>query len=965
MNNNNELQQAVLHGLLDQQQYAANEMLAPKLLVNTKHETIWEHLLDEFGTCQSFSIAVAFITKDMLTPFKAMMNELAARNVSGYLLTSDYLGFNEPTMFAELLKIKNLTVKITPASGFHTKGYLFDNGNEKTVIVGSANLTRSAMLTNYEWNLRLTSTSDGELFSQVKDQFDQQWQASALLTDEWIARYAASYVKPQFSQSKKQAEKQELTPVKITPNQMQKQALTNLAKLRKNEARRALLISATGTGKTYLGAFDVQAFAPKRFLFVVHREQILEAARASFRNVLGGPAADFGILSGKRHQTDAKYLFATVQTLSKPEVLAKFDPTEFDYLMIDEAHRSAAESYQRVLNYFEPRFTLGMTATPERTDDFDIFKLYDHNVAYEIRLQQALAEDMLCPFHYIGVTDYEVNGELIDETANLSRLVSDERVDHVLEQLEYYGDSSRPAHGLIFCSRQDEAKQLAELLSKRCHLSRALTNEQSITQRETAVKQLEDGQLEYLVTVNIFNEGIDIPCVDQVILLRNTQSSIVFIQQLGRGLRKYPGKEYVTVIDFIGNYKNNYLIPLALHDDHSASKDRAKRELAFKPILGLSTISFSPIAKQRIFAALDAVKLDSMYELKQEFMAVKKRLGRAPLLSDYLDQGSLDPRVFLKNARLDNYGHFLSKMRENVTLSKYQDQLLTFVTKELAFGKRPHELLLLQLLLKNDLVSEQELVDVFDEYGCYHNEQLLNSLDMILGLDFFAIKSGKKLKSDDYGGRSLITHDGFYYQLAPDFKAALAQGGDFERLLTDVINCGLRLNRDYDNKQQFTLYQRYDRKDVCRLLNWEKDLSAPMYGYWVGEQECPIFITYHKDKKVAASRNYQNTLANNSAIRWYTRSPRTLESAEVKRLLEVDDQGKRHLKLHVFAKRSDAEGKGYTYLGQADILPGSVAEETMATDKVKRKRVVGMDLKFRQPLPYKQLKYLTGDQEAK
>src|SRR5699024_6872510 len=506
-------------------------------------------------------------------------------------------------------------------------------------------------------------------------------------------------------------------------------------------------------------------------------------------------------------------------------------------------------------------FTLGMTATPERTDDFDVFKLYDHNVAYEIRLQQALAEDMLCPFHYIGVTDYEVNGELIDETANLSRLVSDERVDHVLEQLEYYGDSSRLAHGLIFCSRQDEAKQLAELLSKRGHLSRALTNEQSIAQREIAVKQLEDGQLEYLVTVNIFNEGIDIPCVDQVILLRNTQSSIVFIQQLGRGLRKYPGKEYVTVIDFIGNYKNNYLIPLALHDDHSSSKDRAKRELAFKPILGLSTISFSPIAKERIFAALDAVKLDSLRELKAAFAAGKQRLGRAPLLCDYLAQDSLDPRVFLTNSRVENYAQFLAKVREPVELTTYQDQLLTFVSQELALGKRPHELILLTMLLRQQTVSEEELLGVFEEKGYYYNAQLLNSLDLILGLDFFAIKSGKKLKADDYGGRSLITHDGFYYQLAPDFKAALAQGGDFERLLTDVINCGLRLNRDYDNKQQFTLYQRYDHKDVCRLLNWEKDLSAPMYGYWVGEQECPIFITYHKDKMVANSRNYQNTLA--------------------------------------------------------------------------------------------------------
>lgn len=958
MNDNYELQQAVMHGLFDQQKYSGNDMLAPKLLVNSKEETIWEHLLDEFGVCQSFSIAVAFITKDMLTPFKAVMSELAARNVTGYLLTSDYLGFNDPAMFAELLKIPNLTVKITSVAGFHTKGYLFDNGAEKTMIVGSANLTRSAMLANYEWNLRLRSTAQGALFKQLEQQYTAQWHKAFLLTDAWVKDYALHYVTPQLTSKT-------ASPVtkKITPNGMQRQALANLAKLRQNNARRALLISATGTGKTYLGAFDVQAFAPKRFLFVVHREQILEAARDSFRTVIGGSARDFGILSGKRHQTTAKYLFATIQTISKPEVMEQFDPQEFDYLLIDEAHRSGAQSYQRLLNYFQPQFTLGMTATPERTDDFDVFELYDHNIAYEIRLQQALAENMLCPFHYVGVTDYEVNGELLDETANLSRLVSDERVDYILRQLDYYGDTTQVPHGLIFCSRQDEAKELAVLLTQRNHPSLALTNEQSVSQRDAAVKKLEEGQVEYLVTVNIFNEGIDIPCVNQVVLLRNTQSNIVFIQQLGRELRKYPGKEYVTVIDFIGNYKNNYLIPLALHDDHSKSKDTAKRELAFKPILGLSTISFSRIAKQRIFAALDAVKLDSLHELKQEFAALKQRLGRAPLLCDYLEQNSLDPRVFLENPRLNNYGSFLAKMQEQVCLTKYQDQILTFLCKELAQGKRPHELLLLRLLLQQETVSEQELIAEFDKYGCYHNEQLLNSLDVILGLDFFAIKSGKKIKADEYGGRPLVVHDGFNYQLSPDFKAAVSQGQDFGCLMDDVLSCGLRLNQEYDNKRQFTLYQRYTRKDVCRLLNWSKDLSAPMYGYWVGENECPIFITYRKNEKVVESRNYQNTLANNSAIRWYTRSPRTLESAEVKRLLAVDDNQARQIKLLVFAKRSDAEGKGYTYLGPADILPGSVAEETMPTAKAKPKRVVGMDLKFKQPLPYKQLKYLTGQED--
>lgn len=958
-NEENELSQAVLHGLLDAQSYATNEELTPRLLVNNSEETVWEHLLDEFDNCQSFSIAVAFITKDMLTPFKAVMSDLAARNVQGSLLTSDYLGFNTPEMFQELLKIPNLTVKITNVNGFHTKGYLFDRGQQKTVIVGSANLTRAALLANYEWNLRLTSTANGALFRQVEQQFKMQWQSAVDLTVKWVADYAAAYVQPQWRSTPSK-----LTPVKkVTPNKMQKEALANLTKLREKGARRALLISATGTGKTYLGAFDVQAAAPHRFLFVVHREQILEAARESFRNVLGGSERDFGLLSGTSQQISAKYLFATVQTISKPEVMQQFAPQEFDYLLIDEAHRSGAASYQRLLAYFQPQFTLGMTATPERTDDFDVFKLFDHNIAYEIRLQQALAEEMLCPFHYIGVTDYEVNGELIDETASLSRLVSEERIDYILKQLDYYGDSTKAAHGLIFCSRQDEAQELADLLSHRDHPSQALTNEQTISQREAAVAKLEAGQLEYLVTVNIFNEGIDIPCVDQVVLLRNTQSSIVFIQQLGRGLRKYPGKEYVTVIDFIGNYKNNYVIPLALHDDRSRSKDTAKRELAFKPILGLSTISFSPIAKQRIFAALDAVKLDDLAELKQAFTTLKERLGRAPLLCDYLKQGSVDPRVFLANGRLDNYGHFLVKMREEVSLTEYEDQLLTFVNKELAFGQRPHELLLLQLLLQHGQVTEQELLAEFDKYGYYYNDQLLNSLDLVLGLKFFAIKSGKKIKAADYGGRPLVVHSGFYYQLAPDFKAAFSLQNDFGRLLEDLIKCGLELSRNYDSSQQFTLYQRYTRKDVCRLLNWEKDLSAPMYGYWVGETECPIFITYHKDEKVAVSRNYRNTLADNTAIRWYTRSPRTLASAEVQRLLAIKSDKQPRVKLHIFAKRSDAEGKGYTYLGQAKIVADSVREETMPTTTAKPKRVVGMDLHFSTPLPYKQLKYLTGQQD--
>ncbi|MCZ3393065.1 DEAD/DEAH box helicase, partial [Enterococcus faecium] len=300
----------------------------------------------------------------------------------------------------------------------------------------------------------------------------------------------------------------------------------------------ALVISATGTGKTYLGAFDVKKFSPDKFLYIVHREQILDKTISSFKKILSNePAEDFGKVSGNSKDFEGKYLFATIQTLSRDNWLERFDKDEFDYILVDETHRAGAESYKKVLNYFTPQFMLGMTATPDRMDNFNLYELFDYNIAYEIRLQKALDENMLCPFHYIGITDYEVDGQITDDTSQLNWLVSEDRVDYVIKQTEYYSYSGEALQGLIFCSRTEEAKRLAETLSLKRHPSKALTGETPQWEREKIIEELEQRKIEYIITVDVFNEGIDIPCVNQVVMLRNTQSSIVFIQQLGRGLR--------------------------------------------------------------------------------------------------------------------------------------------------------------------------------------------------------------------------------------------------------------------------------------------------------------------------------------------------------------------------------------------------------------------------------------------
>ena len=361
---------------------------------------------------------------------------------------------------------------------------------------------------------------------------------------------------------------------------MQVEALMNLAQLRKQGESRAIIVSATGTGKTYLSAFDVRQVKPNRMLYIAQQEQILKKTEESFQKVLGCPKSELGLFSGGSKESDRKYVFATVQTMSRPETLAQFDADEFDYILVDEVHHAAAESYKRVIDHFQPNFMLGMTATPERTDGANIFELFGNNVAYEIRLQKALEEDMLCPFHYYGVHEYiqdapdeKIAGKdvkvesMTDQERNelsrwLEELADPNRVRYIIDKIQIYSEAGTPVQGLVFCSRREEAKRLSDLFNQqmnqqaeRPYRTKAITGENSQMERDTAVAQLENGELDYIFTVDLFNEGVDIPAVDMVMFLRPTESPIVFLQQLGRGLRKSMGKEYLNVLDFIGNYE--------------------------------------------------------------------------------------------------------------------------------------------------------------------------------------------------------------------------------------------------------------------------------------------------------------------------------------------------------------------------------------------------------------------------
>ena len=509
---------------------------------------------------------------------------------------------------------------------------------------------------------------------------------------------------------------------------MQKAALGEIANLRRKDINKALIISATGTGKTYLGAFDVKNFKPRRFLFVVHREQILEDALESFHKVIGGTKKEYGIFSGNDQSgIKAKYVFATSQTLSKDINLKQFAKDEFDYVMFDEAHHLGASQYLKIFNYFEPKFCLGMTATPERTDDFNIFKLFDYHIAYEIRLQDALENKMLAPFQYYGVEDYVYEDHVISDTSSLSDLVADERVDYIIEQMKYYGYSGDILHGLIFCSRNKEAEELAESLRQKGIQAKSLSGKDDVETRDEVVEELEKGKINYIVTVDIFNEGIDIPCINQIVLLRSTKSSIVFVQQLGRGLRKFPGKDYLTVIDFIGAYDNNYMIPMALSGDKSHNRDNLKDDLEVEPIYGVSVINFTHVAKERIYESINHSNLTVKRKLRNEYLNEKKKIGRIPMMAD-LQANSIDCQVIADKYK--NYYKFLLEMGEEIPkLETYQEKVLTFLTVVLANGKRQHELLLLQELSKREKISKEDYSKILNKNNCYFDQKTSESID--------------------------------------------------------------------------------------------------------------------------------------------------------------------------------------------------------------------------------------------
>lgn len=931
----NHLMNGLSHSFIACEQEALSDFTA-KALFNDEQTKFASELKQELRKCKHFDICVAFIKNSGLQLLYHTLEEVVKEGVTGRIITTDYLIFTEPVALKRIAQIPNVECRFFETSknknntGFHTKGYIFEdaqNNDLMRLIIGSSNLTRAALLNNKEWNILLASTKKGEIAGKVQKEFNALWDASVPVENvlqSYQKRY--DFAKMQRKAVAKLLAELPTTPMNnaisesIVPNAMQKKFIDSLTHLVVDGENKALLVAATGTGKTYAAALALRELDAKKILFIVHREQIAKSAKASFERIFG-TGVSTGLISGTHKDFDKDFIFATMQTICKPDVYQRFAKKHFTHIVIDEVHHAGAESYQRILNHFEPDLLLGMTATPFRNDDVDIFKIFDNNVAYTITLQEALENNQLCPFHYYGITDVNVDDLVIEDERAIEMLTADNRAKHILEISRKYGWSGKRVKGLIFCSRGDECEILTQKFNDLGIRAMHLGASDSQEAREKAIERLgkddEENALDYILTVDIFNEGVDIPAINQVIMLRPTKSAIVFVQQLGRGLRLANEKEFLVVLDFIANYNNNFMIPAALSGDRSYNKDNLRRVLTpgGQLLAGSSTVEFDKISRERIYRSIDKAKTQTKKFLLEHYHVIKNELGRIPKMIDFDRLNGIDPLKFIGYTKESYYSFVKQYDKDNIIhLSNIEERILQFVSKKYATGKRFDEIVILQLAFKyHHAVSFEHCIEqIRIESGRKVSEsKLYKELVYMQNLYTNQFPDCKLLKFDD-AGFSLCDD-----LLKNDFS------DDFIVLLNDIFTFATerfktKWSKPYKNTD-FVLNMKYTYEDVCRLFNWTKKLNAQnISGYFYDKttKTLPVFINYEKEESAIA---YEDKFLNPSEIVVLSTSGRKTTSPDADHIFKrTEDDRDNKIYLFVRKNKADGEAKEFYFLGEID-----------------------------------------------
>ncbi|CAH2716708.1 hypothetical protein BACCIP111895_03896 [Neobacillus rhizosphaerae] len=906
------------------------EVVKKKLIVNSDKGNLLRELVKSMNECVRFYFSVAFINFSGLQLLLDPLKDAEQKGIAGKIITSTYLNFTDAKALEKIKEFHNVDLKVFVTDkeiGFHTKAYIFEYQDSYKVIIGSSNITQSALKSNIEWNVEIITKEHGRFIKDVLKEYDGLWDMSAEADQAFISRYE------EFLKSLKNTQKTHQLIYEnkqyIVQNRMQKHATENLARLRSYGEKKALVIAATGTGKTYMSAFDVKNVKPKRLLFIVHREEILKKAKDTFEMLLPNEGFTFGLLTGNHKQKHVDYVFATIQTISK--CFHEFGRDEFDYMIIDEAHHATSPTYQTVLDYFKPQFTLGMTATPERSDGYNVFDLFDNNVALEVRLHEALEDELVIPFHYFGITDIEgidlSDVDIEDITEITKRLKVNERVDFIIEKMDFYGHDGEKRKGLGFCISIEHAQYMASEFNKRGYKSICLYGADAPEKREQYIQRLEDDQdeLEFIFTIDIFNEGVDIPSINTVLMLRPTNSPIIFIQQLGRGLRKHANKSFLTVLDFIGNHQKTFLIALALNGSRYYDKESLKVAVAtgFANIPGCTHIQMDKISQDRILAQIDRENFNSMKYLKEEYGEFKKlNQGRIPyLLLDYLKyDGAPDPVKFINREK--TYLSFVAKVEKDDDLKEILlNEAFEATLKELSSKlplKRIYEFVILRYLLDheeiNQGIAKQEILKMIDNVD---NDSILHAFECLNQnyYDSGQLKNKPKLVRYDNG---ILTKT--------DIFSKLLENEEYRKFIEDIITYGIfryekDFKREYYGVPHFKLYEQYQMIDAALLSNYRKIHSSFRgSGLLANGNEYFLFIDLHKEEDVKESINYKDKFINPHEFQWQSVNNTTQQSERGKNIIFNQQRG---VHLHLFIrkyKELDGKTEPYIYIGKGNSV---------------------------------------------
>ncbi|MCR4734298.1 MAG: DUF3427 domain-containing protein [Treponema sp.] len=952
-----------------------------QLITNEINKNFLSTLKENFSTCAEFKICVSFIRISGVQLLMDLLQELKMKGVKGQILASTYMNVTQPHALEMLNSFDNIELKIftsTHDQGFHAKGYLFlnpqENSKEKwTIIIGSSNISGAAFKKNVEWNVinneeLLENHEPGIFAKSVLEEFNELWKSpySKDFSNDFLIQYR-DYIAKIKKIQKENKDVFNFEEKIIKPNEMQSEAIAKLNTLRKMKQNKALAIAATGTGKTYMSVFDAMQVNPKKAMFVVHRGDILVKAQESFDNVLRKTLPDYSseIYNGSKHNKDCKYLFVTEDTLALH--LEDFFPDEFDYIVIDEAHHVADNSYTKILNYFKPKFLLGLTATPERTDGKDIFSIFDFNRAVNIRLRDSLEKNLVCPFHYFGIKDVEGidyeklnhkpedGEEYLNEVAKM--LMKSKRANYIFEKINFYGHDGDKTKCLGFCATVEHAKFMAQEFNKKLGegAAIALSGENSVPERQRYLQQLEDDEtkLQYIFSRDIFNEGIDVQDVNLVLMLRPTQSSIVFTQQLGRGLRKIKGKEFLTVLDFIGNYQKSFLMTSVFSKEPNPDKKTRLREVAtdFIDIPGDTFVHFDKIVKEQILNQIDKEKFMSDTNQKKAYFVFRKDNGnRMPYLTDYIKHGSdLDPCLFskIKKGSLLYHSYFefvqsaeneinssesviINQLAQNKTFISFIQFLDTILP-----AKRIEEWCIIRGLFNNNKLSISELKVQMRKYVDYENEKQLIHACRLLSGDFWDTNEER-----DYG-EIRYSFDGTFITVNNKVSDLLTDS-KMKIWIMDIIEYAILRYDDEFGRSDYGFpflkpYAKYSlQRSIAPLCLYEKKHSSFRGSgiNYFAETDYFIFVDLYKEDVKKPTQNYNDYFVTPSVFHWEgpddERHSWTQNHKVMNKLIHHFENG---IHLHLFIRKfKEVEGipQDYIYLGGCVVHKQTVPKQLVS-----------------------------------